>query len=68
MIERGINRLTRDRRMATRSEKLARSDLALVTIAMILEWLSLCRQTLGCHTRPPRSSTAETSTHRAAWR
>ncbi len=34
VIERTINRLKRSRRIAT----LARSDLAMVTIAMILEW------------------------------
>jgi hypothetical protein len=39
MIERAINRLKRDRRIATRSESLASSDLAMVTIAMNLEWL-----------------------------
>jgi transposase len=39
IIERAINRLKRYRRIATRYEKLARSYLAMVTIAMILEWL-----------------------------
>lgn len=39
MIERTINRLKRHRRIATRFEKLASSYLAMVTIAMILEWL-----------------------------
>jgi len=39
MIERAINRLKRDRRIATRYEKLASSYLAMVTIAMVLEWL-----------------------------
>ena len=38
-IERTINRLKRFRRVATRYEKLASSYLAMVTIAMILEWL-----------------------------
>jgi transposase len=38
-IERAINRLKRYRRIATRYEKLASSYLAMVTIAMILEWL-----------------------------
>ncbi len=38
IIERAINRLKRDRRIATRDEKLARSYLAMVTVAMILEW------------------------------
>ncbi len=36
VIERTINRL---RRVATRDEKLAASYLAMVNIAMILEWL-----------------------------
>ena len=39
IIERTINRLKRFRRVATRYEKLASSYLAMVTIAMILEWL-----------------------------
>lgn len=39
LIERTINRLKRFRRIATRYEKLASSYLAMVTIAMILEWL-----------------------------
>jgi transposase len=39
IIERTINRLKRFRRVATRYEKLAASYLAMVTIAMILEWL-----------------------------
>lgn len=39
VIERTINRLKRFRRIATRYEKLASSYLAMVTIAMILEWL-----------------------------
>ncbi len=39
VIERTINRLKRFRRVATRYEKLAASYLAMVTIAMILEWL-----------------------------
>jgi transposase len=38
VIERTINRLKRYRRIATRYEKLARSYLAMVMIAMILEW------------------------------
>jgi len=39
IIERTINRLKRFRRVATRYEKLASSYLAMVTIAMILEWV-----------------------------
>jgi transposase len=39
VIERTINRLKRFRRVATRYEKLATSYLAMVKIAMILEWL-----------------------------
>lgn len=39
IIERTINRLKRFRRVATRYDKLATSYLAMVTIAMILEWL-----------------------------
>lgn len=39
IIERTINRLKRDRRIATRYEKLAATYLAMVTIACILEWL-----------------------------
>lgn len=39
VIERTINRLKRHRRIATRYEKLAASYLAMITIAMILEWL-----------------------------
>jgi len=39
VIERTINRLKRFRRIATRYDKLATSYMALVTIAMILEWL-----------------------------
>lgn len=39
LIERAINRLKRYRRIATRYEKRAASYLAMVTIAMILEWL-----------------------------
>jgi transposase len=39
LIERTINRLKRYRRIATRYEQLARSYLAMVTIACILEWL-----------------------------
>lgn len=39
IIERAINRLKRYRRIATRSDKLARSYLAMVPIACILEWL-----------------------------
>jgi transposase len=39
MIERTFNRLKRHRRIATRFEKLASSYLALVTIAMMLEWI-----------------------------
>lgn len=38
-IELAINRLKRFRRVATRYEKLTSSYLAMVTIAMILEWL-----------------------------
>jgi transposase len=36
---RTINRLKRYRRIATRSDKLASSYLAMVTLACILEWL-----------------------------
>jgi transposase len=39
IIERAINRLKRYRRIATRYEKLASSYLAMVTFAMILEWV-----------------------------
>ncbi len=39
VIERTLNRLKRYRRIATRYEKLASSYLAMVTIAMILEWV-----------------------------
>lgn len=39
VIEQTINRLKRFRRVATRYDKLATSYLAMVTIAMILEWL-----------------------------
>jgi transposase len=39
LIEQTINRLKRFRRVATRYDKLAASYLAMVTIAMILEWL-----------------------------
>ena len=39
IIERAINRLKRYRRITTRYEKLASSYLAMVTIAMIFEWL-----------------------------
>lgn len=39
LIERTINRLKRFRRVATRFEKRSASSLAMVTIAMILEWL-----------------------------
>lgn len=39
VIERTINRLKRYRRIATRYEKLASSYLAMLTIAMILEWI-----------------------------
>jgi len=47
---RAINRLTRLRRIAARDDTLASSDLAMVTIAMILAWRPLCRQTLVvCH-------------------
>jgi transposase len=38
-VERCINRLTQYRRVATRSEKLAATYLAMVTIAAILMWL-----------------------------
>lgn len=38
-IEQTINRLKRFRRVATRYEKLPSSYLAMVTLAMILEWL-----------------------------
>lgn len=38
-IERTINRLKRFRRVATRYDKLASSYLAMVTIAMILDWM-----------------------------
>jgi transposase len=39
VIEQTINRLKRFRRVATRYEKRAATYLAMVTIAMILEWL-----------------------------
>jgi transposase len=39
VIEQTINRLKRFRRVATRYETLDASYLAMVTIAMILEWL-----------------------------
>jgi transposase len=39
VIERAINRLKRYRRIATRYDKLAATFTAMVTIAMILEWL-----------------------------
>ncbi len=39
VIERTINRLKRFRRIATRYDKLVTSYLAMVTLAMILEWL-----------------------------
>lgn len=39
VIERTINRLKRFRRIATRYDTLATSYLAMVTLAMILEWL-----------------------------
>ena len=39
MIERTINRLKRYRRIATRYEKLASSYVAMLTMAMILEWI-----------------------------
>jgi transposase len=39
MSERAINRLKRLRRIATRYDKLAANFMAMVTIAMILEWL-----------------------------
>jgi transposase len=39
IIGHAINRLKRHRRIATRSDKLASSYLAMVAIAMILEWL-----------------------------
>jgi transposase len=39
MIERTINRLKRYRRIPTRYEKLARSYEAMLTMAMILEWI-----------------------------
>ena len=38
-VEQAINRLKRWRRVATRYEKLAATYLAMVTIAMILEWV-----------------------------
>lgn len=40
-----IDRFTRLQRIATRYEKLASSYLAMVTCAMILEWLELGRRT-----------------------
>jgi transposase len=46
VIEQTINRLKRFRRVATRYEKRAATYLAMITIAMILEWLSLCKQAL----------------------
>lgn len=39
VIERTINRLKRQRAVATRYDKLATSYLAMVTIACIIEWL-----------------------------
>jgi transposase len=39
VIERTINRLKRYRQVATRYEKLVSSYLAMVIIAMILEWI-----------------------------
>jgi transposase len=39
IIERTSNRLKRFRRVATRYDTLASSYLAMVTIAMMLEWL-----------------------------
>jgi len=39
IVEQTINRLKRWRRVATRYEKLGATYLAMVTIAMILEWL-----------------------------
>lgn len=39
VIERTINSLKRFRRLATRYDKLADSYLAMVTLAMILEWI-----------------------------
>jgi len=39
MIERAINRRKRYRRIATRYDTLARSSLAMVTIACMLEWI-----------------------------
>ena len=39
VIERTLKRLRRYRRVATRYEKLASSYLAMVTIAMVVEWI-----------------------------
>ncbi len=41
-VERAINRLKQYRAVATRDDTLATTSLAIVTIAMILERLSLC--------------------------
>lgn len=46
LIEQTINRLKRWRRIATRSEKRAANYLALVMIAMTLDWRGLCKHTL----------------------
>lgn len=45
IIERIINRLQRDRRIATRYMMLAATYLTMVTIVCVLEWLSRCGQT-----------------------
>ena len=42
-----INRLKRVRRVATRYEKLTSSYLAMVPLALILEWLELCQPALA---------------------
>nr|MDP9469166.1 transposase [Chloroflexota bacterium] len=39
VIERTINRRKRFRRLATRYDKLATSYMAMIILAMILEWL-----------------------------
>lgn len=44
MIERSINRLKRHRRIATRYEKLAATDLAMATIACMLNGSSFANR------------------------
>jgi hypothetical protein len=48
--ERLINRVNPSRQVATRSEKLAVTSVALITIAAILIWLWLCELAL---VKPP---------------